>query len=444
MTKVNYNEHGSSWLPGPISSILLNKEPGAKWLPQTLIVENRITSDEKRGKGFYDGCFKCLGNKKVVWIIILYAIVATGLWSVFLGNPFGFGRGEQLGKLKEQVDILDEEVENLEDQVDRLGSELNRLSNETDRLEDINDELFSTASDLNSTVHLLSELNDSFNASLSDQQHLGDLLEDSVSKAESVNIGLIASISTLQDRIATLSNLNEDFKTTSGDLQEERELYRQITQSLNSTTEHLGSDIESLQHEVDEMQTQNKILATNNAELRSILTFLNQAGIDLNSTVQTIEDYLAEEIIENGNLVLRDLELSYQNIYFYWLCTSSFEDIFGSKAWMTNKNQAIGISDYTSALQFVNINVLQKLCASKNDFENFVVSDNYIGYQGQSPPTQISFNTLNSAIERYSTKLIAHYFPSEEDNGLTATDWKEAKYECKNIPNAKRYVWVQD
>lgn len=448
MTKVHDDNEKSSWLPGPISDAATRKDHVTKnenmWLPHTLVVENRIVADEEKGKGCNDGCIKCIGNKKVVWMIIIYAIVVTGLWSLFLGNPFGFGRGEQLEKLKEQVKILDQEVENLEGQVDRLGSEVKRLSNETDRLELVSDELLFTVTDLNKTVQLLSEFSDSYNSSISDQQELGDILEESVLKVAAVNEDLILSISALDIRIATIANLNTELELVTGDLQQERESYEQITQSLNSTTTNLGSDIKSLKNQLGEMQIQNELLSTGNSDLRSILAFLNQAGIDLNSTVQTIEDYLAEEIVENSALVLRDVELSYQNIYFYWLCTSSFEDVFGYKPWMTNRNEAIGADDYTSVIQFVNVNVLQKICASKSDFENFMISDNYIGYQGQSPPTEISFNTLKSGIERYSTKLIAFNFPSKDGPGLTVTDWAKASYECKNIPSESRYVWFQD
>ena len=428
----------TSWLPGALEPVKVTKEDN-KWLPQTLVVENRVIPDkEKGGSGPLS---KCIGNKKVVCLLIIYALVATGLWSIFLGGPFDlFGRGKQAKALKEQVEILDQEINELETQVDRLGFEVTRLSNETDRLEDINEDLKGTAADLNETVSILVGLNDSFNMSVASQAELSELLEDSVSNAGAINDVLIGAISDLGEKVTSLSDLNADLQSTMEDFQEQKELYVDIAEVLNATNVILSSEVNALEAHLLEMQTQNELLSKNNEDLSSILTFLNQAGLDLNATVKGIEEYLSEEIAENNALVLKDMELSYQNVYFYWLCTSSFEDIFGDESWMSDKNEAIGAADYDTVIEFVHDNVLAEICASKSDFENFLLSDDYIGYQGSSPPVNISFNTLKSAIERYSTMMIEYYFPSD-DSGLSKSDWTNARYDCKNIPTEKRYVW---
>lgn len=455
MAKVQESNH-ASWLPGALpSAIPLSKQKSVKdnnkkdWLPTTLVVENKIILDEenlKRGSSSSGGSMmKCLDNRKIVCIIIIYALIATGLWSLFLPNPFGFGREKQLEALKDQVDLLDEEVDQLETQVDRLGSEVTRLSNETDRLEDINDELKLTTADLNKTVNALADLNDSLNISLSTREDLSELLDDSISSAQEINNHLVESLTELGDRIESITDLNEELKSTQQDLEEEQEKYIAITEAFESSNILLASEVNNLEAQVAEMQSQNEILSKHNADLQSILEFLNQAGLDLNATTQAISDYLVEEITENSALILRDLELSYQNVYLYWICTSTFEfeDDFISKAWMINRNAAIGEDDYDTVMDFVDDHVFGDICASIADFENFLVSDQYIDYQGSIPPVDISLNTLTSGIERYSTMMIEYYFPPDA-NGLSASDWTNYRYDCSNIPSEQRYVWSQD
>ena len=440
----------SSWLPGALSPKAEAKEAKeAKdtvnkkieqnpWLPSTLV----ITHNETGGSAF-GRMSKCLDNKKIVWIIIIYAVIATGLWSMFLGNPFQFGKKHQEKALVEQVHILGEEVEELEVQVDRLGFEVTRLSNETDRLENVNDELQLTAEDLNKTVTALSELNDALNITTTTREDLGEKLEGSISSAQKINNMLIDNVYDLSERIETITDLNDELKSTKESLEEEKEMYVEITEALEKSNLLLSTKISDFKEQLLETQLQNQMLSENNEELRSIVGFLNQAGLDLNATAQGIAAYLVEEITENSALVLRDLELSYQNVYFYWMCRSSFEDVFSSKAWMANKNRAIGQDDYGTMIQFVDDNVLGNICANKADFENFLVSDKYIDYEGTIPPVDISLNILKSGVERYATKMMEYYF-SYDNSGLTASDWTEYRYRCENIPYGRRYTWTQD
>lgn len=101
-----------------------DKETG-DWLPRTLVIENRTFVDTERDGGVVGTFLGCITNKKVMGLILIYAFIATGLWTWFFTRPFGFGnRHAQVEDLKEQVDILDGEIDELEGQVGRLGSEV--------------------------------------------------------------------------------------------------------------------------------------------------------------------------------------------------------------------------------------------------------------------------------------------------------------------------------
>ncbi|GFH47528.1 hypothetical protein CTEN210_04003 [Chaetoceros tenuissimus] len=415
-----------------------NKDDKDGWLPtpQKLIIENRNTND--------DGCLSGMVNMKGVIGILICIVLASIFLFGFDVNPFKFGREGQIAQLQKQVFLLDQENAKLQSIVDKLEDQVILLSNETDRLEEINADLIQTTADLTNTVESLSNVNSELEQAMSNQEDISDGLETAVTNAIAVNDNLVTSILTLESRIGTLSKVNDDLQSSARDLDTRKDFYNGIVGDIHSSNVELSLQINELEEQLEEVERQNSELASNNEDLFSIVTFLNQAGIDLGTSVSNVQDYLVEEIQENTALVLYDLKMYYQNIYFYWMCATSFEDKFQEYEWMTDKNMAIGENYYSAVLEFIDVNVFHQLCINKADFERFVSEDDFIGYQGPFPPVQVSVNTLISGVERYSTKLIEFYFPPEGSTGLTQTDWKNAMYECANIPTLKRYVWSQD
>ncbi len=254
----------------------------------------------------------------------------------------------------------------------------------------------------------------------------------------------MGSLISLGERIDTISALNDNLDNTIENLQKEKDSYKAIAENLESSNVDLVDRVKSLEEQLSGIEEQNDSLSQHNEDLRSIITFLNQAGLDLNATVEGVADYLAEEISENVGLVMRDLELSYENVYFYWRCATSFDFLYGTKPWMLDRDMAIGENDYGDVMEFIDEHVLTETCASKSDFVNFLVNDDFINYAGSSPPVDISFNTLESGVERYSTMMMQHYFSNDDSNGLTEEDWNTADYDCQNIPTDKRYIWTQN
>ena len=230
------------------------------------------------------------------------------------------------------------------------------------------------------------------------------------------------------------------------DLKEEKEHFKDISQSLNSTNIDLDARVSTLEIQLFNITEQNDSLSQHNKDLRSIVTFLNQAAINFNSTVEDVAGYLADDIGESIDLVLRRLELSYQDVSFYWRCATSFEYFYEDRLWMIDRYASIGPDDYSDVMEFVEEHVLDEMCASRSDFELFLTNDNYIGYTGSSPPVNISFHNLVSGIERYSSLMMQYYFSEGEstNNGLSKEIWTNARYNCQNIPTASRYVWTQE
>ena len=74
----------------------------------------------------------------------------------------------------------------------------------------------------------------------------------------------------------------------------------------------------------------------------------------MNNTVERITGYLAGDIHKNTDKVLRDLELSYQSVYSYWICSGLFNDKFGEKVWFLNEEMSVGGScDYPELAEYV-------------------------------------------------------------------------------------------
>ena len=250
-----------------------------------------------------------------------------------------------------------------------------------------------------------------------------------------MNEVLADSIEEYDVQLSNMNNIQQELNETAQTLEEEREQFEEIISILDVQVDILNNDVDELQIQLEALKAQNELLTSSNSNLTSILTFLTQAGIDLNNTVEGISGYLAGEITENTNIVLRDLELSYQNVYSYWTCAGLFEDTFGQKPWMVNHQLEVGSSDFPDLAAYVDEYVLTDICADENDFELFLTTDSIIAYFGPTPPVDISFAAFSSGIERYSTMMMEYYF----EGGLTEEDWLEAQFDCRNLPSAKHF-----
>jgi len=216
--------------------------------------------------------------------------------------------------------------------------------------------------------------------------------------------------------------------------------FKSVIADLEASNEESKEQIEQLKEGIIKLTQQNDELNTSNENLVSILTFLKQTGTDLNTTVDELTKFLGNEINQNAVLVLMSLEISYQNVYKYWTVPGIFEDLFGEKSWILDRNSPIGVNDYPKLMEYLKDHVSSEVCADISDFENFLVNDPIIGYNGGDPPVDISFRSMQSGVERYFASLMDYYF-SFDDNGVSKHQWMEAEYDCRNLAEEQRFRW---
>ncbi len=89
-------------------------------------------------------------------------------------------------------------------------------------------------------------------------------------------------------------------------------------------------------------------------------------------------------------------------------------------------------------MEYIDEYVASEVCASKEDFQHFLVNDPVIGYSGSSPPVNISFRAIRSGVERYFSAIMDHYFSGDRVSKL---QWLTAEFDCQNLPVELRYIW---
>lgn len=235
-----------------------------------------------------------------------------------------------------------------------------------------------------------------------------------------------------------LNTINSELADIIVENEEQSNELFQVLETLKATNENIMMQVEDFDKTVVELEAQNMELINSNNDLRSSIGFLDQAGININATSDMFLDYLVDEIDANTDLVLRSLELSYQDTYSFWTCIGLFDDIFKEKEWVVDAYRPIGESGYTSIINYIDTYVLTKVCANRTDFELFLSEDQVIGNDGFMPNTDITYRALLSGVERYSTMLIDYRF-SFQDDGLNKTDWILADFDCRYLPIEKSF-----
>ena len=199
------------------------------------------------------------------------------------------------------------------------------------------------------------------------------------------------------------------------------------TDQISKADGTLSDRVDDLRVEITELEASNLDLQETNDNLLAVLSYIEEAGNDFDDSFKSMMNVLGSSINKNRELVLKDLELSYEMKYENWLCDGVFEYSFRDREWIINRDLSIG-SDYSDVLAYLDADLFGELCIVSEDFNTFVSNDSFIN---ANQPSSISFLELISAIERYCTELMKYYF----QEGLSDDVWVEAEYECKNLPN---------
>ena len=241
-----------------------------------------------------------------------------------------------------------------------------------------------------------------------------------------LNSALDKSTKDLNDSYDTISDINKELSETIENTRDLNDQLKVTTDQISKTDGTLSDRVDELRVEISDLESSNIDLQETNDNLLAVLSYIEEAGNDFDDSFQSMMNALGSSINKNRELVLKDLELSYEMKYENWLCDGVFEYNFRDQEWISNKNLSIG-SDYSAVLAYLDSNLFGELCIVSEDFNFFVSNDSFIN---ANQPNSISFLELISAIERYSTELMKHYFQDLSDEV-----WIEAEYECENLPN---------
>lgn len=332
------------------------------------------------------------------------------------------------------IPALNEEIERLEMQVNLLSNEITRLGDENDRYAALNVQL-------NNTVGELSNLTVSLNSSVVELESVSD----SLNETNQVLIEEVDELSSQNDNYADLnSNLNstalyltaevESLKITLVNLVSENDALSNTTMALESIRDHLNNltseqneTLAELQATLDSFTEENDRLQDLNTDLVTILGFLNETSLGIDTSLFQITDMLSDQIAASEVLVLENLENTMRQRIGNWDC--DYRDVF--------REQSFGvvftspITERSRVLDYVDGRVLSELCLSRDDF------DSYLTFQFSEGLT--SYRLFRGVVE-YTAKALDFYFPEEDEIGLSATDWSDAAYSCKNLRTNFRWL----
>lgn len=299
------------------------------------------------------------------------------------------------------------EIPGLNKQVDRLEGEVDRLETQNGRYEDLNNELNATSKQLNSSVtEFIAQVDDleKINQDLALQNSIYEDLNNEVSVTSKQ---LNASVAELTAKVGDLEKLNQDLTTRNG-------IYEDLNDELKSTSNQLNASVTALTTQVDDLE---KI----NQDLYSVVEFLNETTDELGETFEEITAYLANQIESNKVIVLMNLENAMRQRVLTWDC--NYGAIFGQYEWGSNLNLVIPASAWSEVSAYVNEHVLEELCLSEDDFQQYL-SDTYSVWTSR---------ILFSAVTGYSTTALDWYFPEQGEVGLSHDEWAAASFDCEKL-----------
>ena len=358
-------------------------------------------------------------SKPAVGAVLVYSVFATGAWAYLLPNYLALT--EQVKELETQVDRLETAVSDLSAEVDRYEEENEKLEENLEEFAEQNEQLqLSNAlyakltKSLNNAVHELEEQNEILTESNEEYERLNDELNETAIALESEVNGLENAMDDIGNAALEAARLNDD-------LFDENEILQGLNGSLTEQVDTINGVILEMNGEIDRLEETVD-------DLESILGFLEDAADEVDESVDEIAAFLADQIEKNENLLLENLQNTYQQTANGWVC--SFQSFFANDAFIENPDTPIGAADYPEVLLYIERNVLGPLCLDVVDFESFLAADNGL----PTPTIDITVNQLISSVSEYTTSALNYYFPDEGEEGLTSEDWEEARYDCTNLP----------
>jgi len=403
-----------------------------------------------------------LGMSKPVFIGIAGLFFLSTCWAgfSFLDGFFKApGLKQQVDVLKSQVSRLEVEVSDLDGlviefkmEVSRLNTTVAELSSEVDRLEDINIQLNGTTFELQTLI--ISDLT-SLNTELEDRvEDFGreiTSLNQSILEVTSEKDKLNGIVMTLKEETTTLNQTVLGLEIIERNLVETRNRLQKEVSNLTTTVSNLEDTNIQFQQSNRELTTQNSVLNDQNRKLETSIDMLEKILMDwYNNTASSPDDESFEEVLAQLNgiidtnraLVLKNLELEYDQTIDAWLC--SYRSTFAGEDFLdVTPNTPIGDGETYNRIQtHIQTEVLQPLCLTNStNYNDFIQTEIMTSNTNKNADEELYYtiltsNTIRQIVARYTSEAMEYYF------SLSSDDWAEAQYECNNLPSNLTFVWT--
>lgn len=199
---------------------------------------------------------------------------------------------------------------------------------------------------------------------------------------------------------------------------------------MERVNDELEENVADLQDEVTQFSGKVDELQKFNDELENIVSFVNETGSFLDETMDSVTEYLSEQIVAYRSVATETLQNTFIQRAALWDC--AYRDHFGDDIFAANDKLPIPANKFDDVLNYVDDRVLDELCLSLEDFEDFLE----IKFDDPIYTT----NHIVAGIASYAYLAFDYYFPdSGETGGLSETDWAMAGYNCERLPVSKLF-----
>lgn len=318
---------------------------------------------------------------------------------------------------------LTSEIDRLEKEVDRLTVEVNKLQEENDRFQQLNNELNATVTDLSAVVNIdlaeksarLEEVNEELTATNDALvQQLQDLSNQS-QQYEDLNAELNQTSTELRTQLETFQNAIGQLVLQSSDLYDLGDTLTDATGDFDEIGQDQEATLIAIEVVFNEINGINGNLKKLNNDLVSVVSFLEDTSAGLDSSLQDTTEFLANQIDTANQRALNSLESEYRTRIIQWDC--DYRDSFREYTWGNDYEVAIPSSEINLAVDYVGRQVLDEVCLSTTNFEDFLRT-NY------SP---ITSNRIITAITIYADEGLEWLF------NLDTNIWEDASFNCENL-----------
>jgi len=336
----------------------------------------------------------------------------------------------QNNNLQGSVADLSGRVDQLQVLIGGLEAEVSGLEDALDDYENLNEQLEESIVELNRQNSVLENsnvqyatLNAQLNESLSRLEGENEFLAEQNEIFAALNTDLSATAEDLSGQV-------NDLERNVDGLEKENDRLNTYVKSLNveiyklsDLNDNLAETVQEMNSEVDRLTIENDRLEVLTTDLGSVASFLNETAIAANEPLETVAEFISDQISDYQSVVIETLQNTYIQRVSMWDC--SFRHTFNNEGFINNGAVPIPEAIYREVINYIDDRILSFLCLQAADFEQYIKSR-----FNEDPTTMIH---LVSAVEGYTSAALDYYFPDEGEFGLTTEDWANAGYACENL-----------